>query len=64
MRVTTLWIVSLGLAACAATPLKAPRTPEQHAANIAAAQHAGYQVLVNGEHFTDTSPGPGQNVGH
>ena len=52
MRVTVLLILSLSLAACAAKSPKAPRTPEQHAANIAAAQQAGYRVVVNGERTT------------
>ncbi|HEY7963305.1 MAG TPA: hypothetical protein VID49_04265 [Steroidobacteraceae bacterium] len=52
MRVTMLLILSLSLIACAATAPKVPRTPEQHAANLTAAQQAGYKVVVNGERTT------------
>ena len=51
MRVTVLILAAL-LPACAAKAPKVPRTPEQHAANIAAAQQAGYKVVAKGDRTT------------
>ena len=47
MRVS-LVCLTLALVACATQPVT-PRTPEKHAANVAAAQAAGYRVVQNGE---------------
>jgi hypothetical protein len=51
-------------AGCAGTPA-APRTPERHAANIAAAQSAGYRVITAGERtiFCPTAPQTGSHIG-
>lgn len=48
MRLPLLMSVTL-LAGCATHPSGPARTPEQHAANIAAAQAAGYKVVTHGE---------------
>ena len=48
---------------CASTP--APRTPERHAANIAAAQAAGYRVISTSDRtiFCPTAPPTGSHIG-
>ena len=51
MRVTVLILVTI-LASCTAPAPKTPRTPERHAANLAAASQAGYRVVTNGERTT------------
>lgn len=57
-------LVVVLVAGCAATP-SAPRTPEQHAANIAAAQAAGYRVItaVDRTIFCPTAPPTGSHIG-
>jgi hypothetical protein len=59
----TLLILATVLAGCAASAPKVPRTPEQHAANIAAAQQAGYKVVTNGER-TSFCPGGSPTGSH
>jgi len=51
-------------AGCAAQP-SAPRTPERHAANIAAAELAGYKVIRYGDRavFCPTTPPTGSHIG-
>jgi len=44
MRLPMMIAAVLVAAGCAAQP-SAPRTPERHAANIAAAELAGYKVI-------------------
>ena len=64
MRSSYLIIVTLLAAGCAATPAT-PRTPDRHAANIAAAQSAGYRVITAGERtiFCPTAPETGSHIG-
>jgi len=64
MRSFTLGLLALLAAGCAGTPA-APRTPERHAANIAAAQSAGYRVLTAGDRtiFCPTAPPTGSHIG-
>jgi hypothetical protein len=45
-------LVASGLSGCAARVSGPARTPEQHAANIAAAQRAGYKVITTGDRTT------------
>jgi len=49
---------------CAGTPAP-PRTVESHAANIAAAQSAGYRVITAGDRtiFCPTTPPTGTHIG-
>ena len=63
MRFTLLIVVAVLAAGCAAQ--RAPRSPEQHAANIAAAQSAGYKVIHYGERvvFCPTTPPTGSHIG-
>jgi hypothetical protein len=53
------------LAACAASTGRPARTPEQHAANIAAAQRAGYTVETHGEYtkFCPIASATGSHMG-
>jgi hypothetical protein len=65
MRASFIGLAAALLAAgCAATPAL-PRTPERHAANIAAAQSAGYRVITAGERtiFCPTAPPTGTHIG-
>jgi hypothetical protein len=45
-----LLTAALAVTGCATKPAGAPITPEQHAANIAAAQQAGYKIVPRGDH--------------
>jgi hypothetical protein len=49
---------------CASTPAP-PRTPERHAANIAAAEAAGYRVISTSDRtiFCPTAPPTGSHIG-
>jgi hypothetical protein len=64
MRSSFLALAALLAAGCAGTPA-APRTPERHAANIAAAESAGYRVITAGERtiFCPTAPATGSHIG-
>ena len=44
-----LVIMAVTVAGCAAQPPAPPRTAARHAANIAAAEQAGYKVVSNGD---------------
>src|SRR5207248_9323225 len=44
-----LVIMAVTVAGCAAQPPAPPRTAGRHAANIAAAEQAGYKVVSNGD---------------
>ena len=59
-------MVSLVLlaAACKVVPA-APRTPERHAANVAAAQAAGYRVITAADRtiFCPSAPQTGSHIG-
>ena len=63
MRRSSLIVTVLLAAGCAATPT--PRTPERHAANIAAAQSSGYRVITAGDRtiFCPTAPQTGTHIG-
>ena len=56
-------VVVLAAAGCAAQPV--PRTPERHAANIAAADLAGYKVIRYGDRavFCPSTPPTGSHIG-
>ena len=64
MRLTILPLVLLA-AACAAQKPAVPRTAEKHAANIAAAQAAGYRVITASDRtiFCPTTPPTGSHIG-
>jgi len=64
MRLTPAVLLSLIAAGCAAQPAP-PRTPERHAANIAAAEAAGYKVVKYGDRaiFCPTAPPTGSHIG-
>ena len=64
MRSSSLVLVVVLVAGCAGTPA-APRTPERHAANIAAAQSAGYKVITASGRtiFCPTAPPTGSHIG-
>jgi hypothetical protein len=64
MRWVLLVIAAVFVVGCAATP--APRTPERHAANIAAAERSGYKVIRYGDDravFCPTAPPTGTHIG-
>jgi len=63
MRSFSLIMAALLAAACAGTPV--PRTAERHAANIAAAQSAGYRVITAADRtiFCPTAPQTGSHIG-
>jgi hypothetical protein len=63
MRFSSVVVTAVLAAGCAAHP--APRTPERHAANIAAAESAGYKVIHYGDRvvFCPTTPPTGSHVG-
>jgi len=56
--------VALLMAGCAASRPPVPISPEQHAANIAAAQQAGYKVVNRGNRtvFCPTAPPTGSHM--
>ena len=64
MRSTFLVLAVLVAAGCAGAPT-VPRTPERHAANIAAAESAGYRVITAGDRtiFCPTGPPTGSHIG-
>jgi hypothetical protein len=63
MRSSFLVLVALLAAGCAGT-LAAPRTPERHAANIAAAESSGYRVITAGDRtiFCPRDPKTGSHM--
>ena len=62
--ITLVVVVALLAAGCASQP-SVPRTPERHAANIAAAQAAGYRVISTSDRtiFCPTTPPTGTHIG-
>jgi len=64
MRLITLTVAAALVGGCASTPTT-PRTPERHAANIAAAESAGYKVIRYGDRavFCPTTPPTGSHIG-
>jgi hypothetical protein len=64
MRIVTLVVAVVFAGGCASTPAP-PRTPERHAANIAAAESAGYRVIRYGDRavFCPTTPPTGTHIG-
>jgi hypothetical protein len=64
MRLSSMVVVVLLAAGCAGTP-SPPRTPERHAANVAAAESAGYRVIsASGRTiFCPTAPPTGSHIG-
>lgn len=63
MRRYSLILLVLVAAGCAAQPVV--RTPERHAANIAAAESSGYKVVHYGDRvvFCPTAPPTGSHIG-
>ncbi len=64
MRIVTLVVAVVFAGGCASTP--APqRTPERHAANIAAAETAGYKIIHYGDRavFCPSTPPTGSHIG-
>jgi hypothetical protein len=61
---TLVVVVALLAVGCASQPAT-PRTPERHAANIAAAQAAGYRVISTSDRtiFCPTTPPTGTHIG-
>ena len=62
------WAMAMAMAAvagCAAQAPATPRTAEQHAANVAAAERAGYKVVVRGDKtvFCPTAAPTGSHMG-
>ena len=64
MRLLPIVALLLLAAGCETTPA-VPRTPERHAANIAAAQSAGYRVITASDRtiFCPTAPPTGSHIG-
>jgi len=64
MRLVTLVVAVAFAAGCASTPAP-PRSPERHAANIAAAETAGYKVIHYGDRavFCPSTPPTGTHIG-
>jgi hypothetical protein len=64
VRLLPLVALLLLTGGCKVTP-PVPRTPERHAANIAAAQAAGYRVITasNRTIFCPTAPPTGSHIG-
>ncbi len=58
-----VYLLLLGLIGCGTAAPRAARTPEQHAANIAAAERAGFKVVTNGER-TSFCPGASATGSH
>jgi hypothetical protein len=60
-----LVMMMVAVAGCAAKAPAPPITAEQHAANIAAAQQAGYKVVAKGDHtlFCPTAAPTGSHMG-
>jgi hypothetical protein len=60
-----LWAVTVVAVTGCATQAAAPITAEQHAANVAAAQQAGYKVVAKGDHtlFCPTAAPTGSHMG-
>ncbi|HYM43547.1 MAG TPA: hypothetical protein VET46_12370 [Steroidobacteraceae bacterium] len=63
MRLSSMMLVAVLAAGCAAHPVT--RTPERRAANIAAAESAGYKVIHYGDRvvFCPTAPPTGSHIG-
>jgi hypothetical protein len=64
--VRSVWIIMMtAVTGCAANGAAVPITPEQHAANIAAAQQAGYRVETKRDHsvFCPTAAPTGSHMG-
>lgn len=63
MRPSTVFVALL-LVGCAAHNPAPPRTPERHAANIAAAERAGYRAVTRGDRtiFCPTAPATGSHM--
>jgi hypothetical protein len=64
MRLLPILALLLLAAGCKVTPTT-PRTPERHAANIAAAQAAGYRAITAADRtiFCPTTPPTGSHIG-
>ena len=65
MRLILLVMLAVFVVGCAASRA-APRTPERHAANIAAAEKSGYKVIRYGDDravFCPTAPPTGSHIG-
>ena len=58
-------IVMAALVAAGCASQSVPRTPERHAANIAAAESAGYKVIPYGDRvvFCPSTPPTGSHIG-
>jgi hypothetical protein len=65
MRLLVIGVVVLSAAGCASSSPARVRTPEQHAANIAAAQTSGYRVIKYGDRavFCPSTPPTGSHIG-
>ena len=64
MRLLPIAVAMLVAAGCASTP-SPPRTPERHAANVAAAEAAGYRTITASDRtiFCPTAPPTGSHIG-
>ena len=62
---SALVILAVILAGCAAQAPAVPRTAAQHAANVAAAEQAGYKVVSSGDRslFCPTASPTGSHMG-
>jgi hypothetical protein len=60
-----LVLALLSVAACASRGPAVPRTPEEHAANIAAAEQAGFRVVTRNDRtlFCPSAPPTGSHMG-
>ena len=65
MRLVLFGVAVLSVVGCASSSPARVRTPEQHAANIAAAETAGYKVIKYGDRavFCPSDPKTGSHIG-
>lgn len=64
-RTTYLLLALTGVAACASRGPAVPRTPEEHAANISAAEQAGFRIITKNDRtlFCPAAPPTGSHMG-
>ncbi|MBV9346256.1 MAG: hypothetical protein JOZ03_14835 [Gammaproteobacteria bacterium] len=65
LRAACPLLLLVGAAACASHGSSVPRTPEEHAANIAAAEQAGFRIVTKNDRtlFCPSAPPTGSHMG-